>query len=293
MRQAHMAFAALAAASLATPSSALADEPDWIQGARTALGAYDLEGAQTTDALSALRARVRGAPTSIVTETADTDPAIDEARFLAVAVAADLVDVALSTDDDALVRRVASALGVRPNRLAQALKAELMRMATGPFAASASDSLAGLELATARGDRRTTLLASTRGPRRDLAWLGDLRGVLVGARDPLLALAAVSADPCADAGRRCAPIYAPFVPVGRRAVATLVERAPRSRASSRAPRPAIRSRSPSRSALARTGARSSASSCGRRFASRSSAGHADRRDERRAEPRASRRRLGP
>ena len=225
MRSARVVLAALAAAGLVMPSAALAYEPDWIQSARTTFGAYDIEGARTTDALAALRAHVQEAREGYVPASADGDDesATDEARFLTVAVAADLLDIALATDDDALRGRVAAALGVRAERVAAVVQAELTRMATGPFARAARDSLEGLELAAARGPRRTALLASMQGPRRDLVWLGDVRGVLEGARDPLVALATLSADPCADASRPCGAIYAAFLPEGRRAIAAVVE----------------------------------------------------------------------
>lgn len=223
MRPDQIVLAALVAAGLAIPCSVLAEEPDWIQSARTAFGAYDIEATRTTDALAALRAHLLSAPTASVTEMVQADPATEEARFLSAAVAADLVDVALCTGDDALLRRVAAAFRVPPSRVAATVQAELTATSTGPFAAAARDSLAGLELATARGARRTTLLASMRGPRRDLAWLGDVRGVLEDAHDPLAALAAVSADPCVDVDAQCDAIYTAFLPNGRRAIATVVQ----------------------------------------------------------------------
>ncbi len=200
------------AAVLARPLPAAAAEPD-LQALRLSLAHYDLtQGGSGT--LQTLRALGEASEHS-------SGRSRDEARFLRVAVASDLVILSQLDGDNDLAAGVAAALGVAPAALQGQLSSELNELARGQFRAPALEALETLARLRAPALAPWQEPQSVGSAKRDLLYLRAAVARL-DQDDAVSGLASLSVDPCA-AKPACAAPFAAFDARGRRAVAALAE----------------------------------------------------------------------
>jgi hypothetical protein len=165
---------------------------------RAQLTTYDLTADGTTKVLARLSELAR--------EHAG-DPAGEEARFLHLAVGADLSFIADFTGDTALRARVAETFGVAPDALHEQLARGLGALAHGIYEQPAKLALRGLA---------TEPDLNAHDPRSDALFL---RRMLADVPEPALPerLAELGREPC-PAAVSCKAPYAGFGPSGRRAL---------------------------------------------------------------------------
>ena len=175
--------------------------------ARQRLARYDLAGTDTTNVIRSLGAFLSGAA---------SEPEKREARFLRALAAADLVLLAKLRSDDALLERVAGALGVARAEVATHLDAELGQLVVGYYAEAATEARTLLRLT----DAQPSDLREAHGIRRDYIYLRAVAGQLSGAADPFAVLEALGEEPCAPP---CSGALAAIDPASRKVFASVRE----------------------------------------------------------------------
>lgn len=204
-----VASLALLATPIASPAPARAQSPE-LAPVREALATYDLDGDRTLGALRDLERAIA---------TVRTEDARREARFLRAAVATDLwIAAALGTDAERAPReaRIASALSVREDGVAEHLRGELGAVGSGVYRAPARAAIAALALrdAVIGGDIASIEWSRHAGPRRDL--------LLVRASASGIS-ASIAPDPCGSGGGACAEPFAQLDAGSRRELASRIE----------------------------------------------------------------------
>lgn len=184
-----------------------------VRRARLALARYDLTGHHTTDVIADLG---RAA-------TELKGPKALEARYLRAMATADLVLIARTKDDQALANRAARAFGVRPKALEGRLISELHRLSIGPYASAASDMIDAFDTVQALDAGTPIDWKKLDGPRTDALFVAHVRKALEHSSDPVQALSAMAADPCAKKGQPCLEPLPRFDAQGRAAAQALLD----------------------------------------------------------------------
>lgn len=145
-----------------------------------------------------------------------SSPLASEARFLRTIATVDLSLIARRRYDTALLERVAAAYGTTPSGLDGALRADLQALRHEPYLASVEDALTAL----APRAPRSLPAADGEHTRARAVYFAEVFDALLGADDPVRALARFGVDPCA-AEAPCEAPYVSFGPEGRRAIAAM------------------------------------------------------------------------